>query len=329
MNNLKIVLVAFLTLSMLLIGCKKDSDTDNTDKEKEGEAISSLSSFWQSQKAAKLQKFTVDASQTQTVTGSQGTKVTLYGNSFYLNNSPVTGMIDIELVEAYDKDDMILLGRNTMGRDEFGNYAPMVSAGEFYFNASQNGQALEIGGSRPQISTAPFSRSDFNTSMIPLILEADATMGDSVWVPIDSFMNDCSDSTQVMLGQSTYCFEFGDNASWTNCDYFQRYNVPLTGMTVNLPASYTNANTSVLISFDGLNLLTNLYENNGAFTLGNGYTVPIGQAINLVVIAEQNGILEYHVQAITVVNNQIITLTSADLLGTTAANLQTQLSNLP
>lgn len=97
-----------------------------------------------------------------------------------------------------------------------------------------------------------------------------------------------------------------------------------------LTNTYNSTNTEVLISFDGVNLLTDLYVNNGSFfSLGSFYQIPVGQAIHLIVIAEQNGNLVDHIQSLTVVNNQMVILAPSDLTDTNIANLQTQLSNLP
>ncbi len=334
MQKTKILMLALFAL-LAIIACRKDDptpDDDNDDDQvQQGEAISSLSSFWQDQKAAKVQRLTATIAPYNEVIGAKGTKISFYSNSFLLNGAPVTGSIDVDLIEAYDKSDILEMGLNTMGRDEWGNYGAMISAGEFYLNASQNGQTLTINPNSPvQIATASFPDADFNNSMMPLLLEADSTVGDSVWVPIDTFMGNCQDSAMILLGQSNYCFQISDNSSWINCDYFASWNTPLTGMTVNLPSTYNASNTQVIISFDALNLITDLYDNSGSsFSTGTYYQIPIGQQIHLIVIAEQNGVLVYNIQAITVVNGQTVTLAASDIVGTTAANLQTQLSNLP
>jgi len=335
------ILMLTLMIVLAFMACEKDplnngngnnGNGGNNGGGQQGEMIGSLSNLWQDQRAAQTQTFNITVNNYTEIVGQQGTKIRIYSTSFLLNGAPVTGAFQVELIEAYDKGAVIGLGLNTMGRDLFGNYGAMVSAGEFYINATQNGQALTINPRSPiTVSSAPFPDGDFNNAMIPLLLEADTAVGDSVWVPIDSAsMGNCRDSSMINLGQSTYCFEISDNARWINCDYFANFGVALTNMTVNLPNTYNATNTEVLISFDGLNLVTNLHANSGSsFSLGNFYQVPIGQAIHLIVIAEQNGNLVYHIQSLNIANNQVVTLTPTDLTGTTVANLQTQLSNLP
>jgi hypothetical protein len=337
MNTTKMILVALLA-TLVLIGCRKDDDNSNNGNNGntngtsyQGDAITSVEGFWQSQRAAKIQKKTITAGTYSRITGAAGTKIDIYSNSLLKNGVAVTGTVDIELIEAYDKADLLSMGLHTMGRDYAWNYAPMVSAGEFYFKASQNGQDLEINPNGPiQITTAAFPDADFNTSMMPLILEADSAVTDSVWVPVDTSMGNCRDSAMVNLGQSAYCFSIANNATWINCDYFYNSGAALTSMTVNLPTGFTSANTQVMLSFDGLNVITNLNQDaTGAFVLGTGYRVPIGQATNLIVIGEQNGVLVYHIQAVVIANNQVITIPTTGITGTTTAALQAQLSNLP
>ncbi|MGH1334929.1 MAG: hypothetical protein ACRBFS_02300 [Aureispira sp.] len=347
MQKTKILFLALFAV-LAIMACRKDDPNTNTGGTtggsgtgggtgggggQQGEMIANLGDFWESQKQGKIQQLTATAGQYTELTGAQGTKVTIYSNSLLLNGAVVTGSVDIDLIEAYDKGDMLLMGLNTMGRDNFGNYRAMISAGEFFFSASQNGQALDINPNSPiQIATAAFPSADFNNDMIPLLLEEDTIVaGDSVWVPIDSVvMGNCQDSFMISLGQSNYCFQIGSNSRWTNCDYFANWGTALTGMTVNLPTTHDGVNTKVYISFDGLNLLTNLrYNSGGVFTLGSNYRVPVGQAVHLVVVAEQNGVLVHNIQALTVANNQTLTLASTDITGITAANLQTQLSTLP
>lgn len=296
-----------------------------------GESISSVKDFMQGQRAAKTQNFTVDAGTAQTITGTQGTKINLAANSFYLNGSPVTGNIDVELIEAYDKGSMVLMGMTTMGKDWLGNYSPLISGGEFFFKASQNGQVLDIQGTRPQLSSAPFPTANFNSNMQSFILTADTSSADSVWTnnPDSTFYN-CADSVQVSLGQSTYCFQFGDNNSWVNCDYFYNWGSSLSPITVNLPSAYIGSNTNVLISFDGLNVITGLYDSTpSVFSTGNGYEVPIGQAVNIILISEQNGVLEYAIIPTTISSNHSTTIVQSSISTTSAANLQLLLANLP
>lgn len=333
--KMKILMIALWSV-LAIVACRKDelnNGGNSGGSSQQGEAITSLDHFWEAQRADRAKTYTITAGKNGKLITDQGAIIRYSSNTFLLNGNPVTGSVDLQFTEVYDKGDMMAMGLNTMGRDLDGTYAPMVSAGEFYLEASQNGQPLTFQRNNlPYVSTAPFPSADWNNNMLALTLESDPQLGDSVWVPIDSIpLGDCGDSTQVNIGENTYCFQIGNNASWTNCDYFMSWTTPLTSITVNLPSTHDEVNTDVLLSFNGMNIITQLFAPAGSstFEVPNGYQVPVGQAINLVVIAEQNGVLVHHIQALTIANNQTVTLTASDMVGITATNLQTLLSNLP
>ncbi len=333
MKTTQIVLLGLFVV-LAIVACQEENlDPDNKDDPKE-EAIGSLSNFWYDQRTSKTQTFTVTSGSWSEIVGAEGTKITIYSNSFLRNGQPVSGNFQVDLIEVYDKGTMMTMGLNTMGLAPSGSLDAMVSGGEFYINATQNGQELDINPSSPiQVATAPFPDADFNNDMMPLELGIATTGGALGWIPNGTApMSNCRDSSMIALGQSTYCFQIGNNAQWTNCDYFNNTGTPLTDITVKLPNIYDGNNASVMITFDGLNLVTDMYSgfsNDGSFFLSGTYQIPLGQDIHLVVIAEQNGNLVYHIQSINVTNNQVVTLGPSDLINTTVANLQTQLSNLP
>ena len=348
MKKTKILFLALFAV-LAIIACRKDDPNNNNTGGggtggggtggggQQGEAITSLDGFLQSQKQAKIQNLTAQGGQYTVLTGAQGTKITIQANSFLLNGVTVSGPVDIELIEAYDKGSILAMGLNTMGRDQFGNYGAMVSGGEFFFRASSNGQQVDINPSSPvEFSTAPFPDADFNNAMLPLFLEQDTSVtGDSVWVPIDTSTGggtiyNCRDSVMINLGQSTYCFQIGDNSRWINCDYFRNWGTALTNVTINLPATHNFNNTKVYLSFDGLNAITGLRDNGGGeFFVGGSYQPPVGQAVHLVVISEQNGVLVHNIQPLTLTSNHTTTLSSTDITPITTAALQTALSSLP
>lgn len=330
MNQSKLVGIGLLAVGLLIgmVACDNDQLVPQ-----QGEMVGSLSNFYKDQKTSMTQTFTINAGQTEMVTGSQGTKITVYANSFGNNGVPATGNIDVELVEAYDKATMLMLGMTTMGRDLFGTPSPLVSGGEFFLEVSQNGQPLELVGTGPQLQTAAFPDADFVQTMEPFLLDTDTPSDSSTWVPVDSnnIMNNCQDSVMISLGQSSYCFQVGDNAQWINCDYFYSWNVPLTNVQVTMPNNYDFTNTRVFLSFDNLNMLTNLNANfsgpSNTFDLGQFYHAPIGEPVHLVIISEQNGSLEYAIQSMTLTSGHSVTINQTDMLPTTVAGLQTQLNN--
>ena len=243
-----------------------------------------------------MQKYVIDAENGGTITSNSNTQVTFYGNSF-LNGmaQDVTGNITIELVELFNKSEMLRLNKPTMGVLPFGEQRPLVSGGEFQVKAFQNGNELYLkaGASYTIISEAPGGVADQNMSLF--IGEDDN--GTLTWFPQDS-----SNNTGVFAEGSQY-FTFVNQLNWINCDYFMNYNGPMTTVTVQFPEGFTSNNAMLFISFDGLNSLTGIYGfENGVFTTAPYYELPVG--------------IDVHFIAFTVINDEphvaIVSATIAD-----------------
>lgn len=58
----------------------------------------------------------------------------------------VSGPVEIELIEAFDRGTMLVVDMPSQGRNADGQVAQLISGGEHYVNATQNGEDLELGG---------------------------------------------------------------------------------------------------------------------------------------------------------------------------------------
>ncbi len=79
-----------------------------------------------------------------TIFGSQGSQLVIPANAFTLNGTAVTGNVDIEFVEIYDRASMLLNNMPTTGKRSNGDEEALKSKGEFFINAKQNGTQLDI-----------------------------------------------------------------------------------------------------------------------------------------------------------------------------------------
>src|SRR5690606_24751639 len=68
---------------------------------------------------------------------------TINGSCLTKNGDAVTGAVDLEFVEIFDKATMLMTNKPTMGLLPNGDKALLISGGEFYVNATQNGLPLE------------------------------------------------------------------------------------------------------------------------------------------------------------------------------------------
>ncbi len=100
------------------------------------------------------QQFVVDAQNPGTITGSNGTQVIFGPQAFTRpDGSAVTGQVQLEMIEIYDRGDMILAQMPPVFNGRL-----LVTAGEIYLNAKQQGTTLRVTNSRmqlPQKDTIP------------------------------------------------------------------------------------------------------------------------------------------------------------------------------
>jgi len=102
---------------------------------------------------AKTQSFTVNAATGASFYGKGGARFIFPPNAFTKNGNPVTGDVQVQVAEYPKISDMIFSKVLTVS-----NGQPLVSGGEVYVDARQNGEKLDISGTFqvniPQRSTA-------------------------------------------------------------------------------------------------------------------------------------------------------------------------------
>ncbi len=272
---------------ILLSSCDKSQDSNNPNPSAPvvpENNIQALQDYFSSNMESAKQSFSIDATAGGTITSISGTEITFYANSFINGMAQdVTGNITIELVEIFNKSDMLRLNKQTMGNFPGGELRPLLSGGEFKISAFQNGTALSLksGVSYNMISNAPGGFADPNMQLF-----YGNEVGDTLtWDPQDTLNN------AGVFAEGSQYYSFLDRLNWINCDYFMDYNGPLTTVSAELPTGFTNANAMLFISFDGVNSLTNVYGfENGVFTTAPNYELPVG--------------MEVHFIAFTVINDE-------------------------
>ena len=293
----KIIISSALVVIGLTTACKKEviptPDTNNS---------TTLSSYHSQIVNQLKQNFTVDATLGGTITGNKGTKVTILPNGLkWSNGQTVTGNVNIELVEIYDRGTMVLTNKPTMGILPNGDLAPLVSGGEYYLKITQNGTALNTNnGVYVQVPTA---NPDFGMQLFDGILDANANL---TW----DLTTDSINFNQDSLG-SNYGF-FDDAWGWTNVDRFYDDPRPKTTIKVQLPNGFDNTNANVYITYDGEPTALasmDVFTTDGYFSEHYGL-IPIGLEIHLIAIAMIDGQLNYAILPQTVDADEIMTIAS-------------------
>tara|TARA_B100000497_G_scaffold106924_1_gene124140 strand:- start:2580 stop:3530 length:951 start_codon:yes stop_codon:yes gene_type:complete len=308
-----LILGAVITLS----GCKKIET--NTQTLSQPDAAQLINFFADNNTAAK-QNFTIDVSSPVLITGNQGTTIQFYANSFEdAAGNSITGNVDIELIEIYEKKDMLFLNKQTLG-DNNGNLSPLISGGEFKITASKGGNEvyLKQGTAYNATVQAP-NGTDPNMGIFYQNSVTDDTL---TWTADeDTFTN------FVFLGDGFYDVYFR-SLGWVNCDYFMNQPGNQTSVSVNVPNGFNNTNCSIFISFDGYNSLVSIYNySNDNFYTGNNYTLPEGLAVHFIALAFINNIPHAAIIPATITTNHSEVISA--LTATTQSQLDTDIQNLP
>ncbi len=299
-------------LTMVLLGLLttftscKEKDKPN-DPKPDGQALHSR--IVENRQDA-LQHFTIDASSGGTITGTQSTQVYIPANAIGLNGQPVTGNIDIELIEAYDKGSMVVQDMPTSGINPNGEVEALNSAGEFFLNAKQNGQQLEI-LSPISIQSRPKDTQEFEPMQV---FRAGNSLEDAdKWEEADENNDGETDNAEEREGVGAngdfvmYSVFNVSEFGWTNLDKWYNFTGPKTTLYVDVPDGYNDTNCNVYLSYDGETGLAKLdiWDTTQEMFTEHYGKLPIGKEVHFIMIADIDGQLYYKIQGNTIVDNHI------------------------
>lgn len=275
-------LLALSMLLFLLSQCKKDKLTVNTQSPSETQYSSIYDLL--SKSAVKSQYFTIDQSSAVTITGNKGIEIYIPQNAFVdANNQVVTGSIVVELKEILSVKDMVLSNKQTVSNGEI-----LESGGEFYINATSNGQKLFL-GERLYI-TIPTTNLNYAMEVFTGDTNSNGDInwnlasGDSTWV---------TPSGDTLFGY-TYVIWLDSidyNFNWINCDAFNNDPNPKTDVLADVsPDSiYSDTSTVVFMVVPSTNSVYNMQGPN-PFTAKN---IPIGKVVTFIGFSYYNNKLYF------------------------------------
>ncbi|MFL9843154.1 hypothetical protein [Flavobacterium rhizosphaerae] len=270
------------------------------------------------------QTFTVDASQYIMVTSQKGVTLSFALGSFTYNGSVVTGNVDIEFVEIFDRGTMLATGMSTMGLTNSAEKALIISGGEFYINATQNGHQLDAYFIELAVPCELTGGPD-NEMGLWFGIEAES---DIVWEEDDNVNGQKQGVWQKGGVYYAYFNQFG----WTNVDRWYSDPRPKTTIQVGVPDGFDNTNSAVYLAYNdednALAVLDTYDAEKGLFSEHYGQT-PIGLECSVIFVSENNGEWIYAIQSVTITENGIITFEDADLQTATEEELIVLINALP
>jgi hypothetical protein len=267
-NTISIVLA---TLLITTISCKKEEEITTP--------YNCTANMIADQVAANTTTFTNFSG--SPIEGINGTTITIFDSFINENGDEYTGIVNIELIEAQDNKNMLLMGYPTV--TDIGEL--LVSGGiSFFYPTDNNGNPLYIdpNGTPPQV-TIPNSTN--NTNQMTLYTASENLDGEFVWVATGTTV------TASNPPNSTFTFPISSTGG-VNMDYPLP---PCTGnFTVNLPNGYNGSNSTVFLYFTNRNSVIRAYDNEDGNFVVNNMLCSL-DSVQFVIISQIEGIREYHV----------------------------------
>ena len=255
------------------------------------------------------QHFTVSSSTGGNITGSQGTIVKFSTNPFLtLNGNIVTGNVDVELIEIYDRSSMLFANRPTNGKKENGDISTLISGGEFFVNATQDGIQLKPAAGFTIVAPTD-NTGDIDQDMRQFrgVEICDGEDCDVIWeenkdrgIEIGEF--------QGTGGWKTAYYVFQSQFGWTNIDRWYNDPRPKTTIFIDVPEGFDNSNCAVFIAYDGeptaLGSFDRYDAEKGMFTEHYGL-IPIGLKVHIILVSIIDNKISYAIQAATITENHV------------------------
>ena len=270
------------------LSCKKDSP-ENVAVPPPASNGTSFQTLFANNIANATQVFTMDAASGGQVMGGKGTRLIFEPGAFiHPDGTPVTGQVQVSLVEALTMGDMIWLNKQTVGNDN-GTMRILRSGGAINVYAEQGGGEVRVtqGGLIARVPTA------VGDPAMELFTGSENAQGNMIWNPIDSSMITV-DPTYYDSTDYSYTFPYyfnyqlnAPNFNWINCDYF--WNDPnTTVVTATIPVGQAMDSTLIWMALPSLNSVMSMYGyQNQTYS---GQAAPVGMsAVVIGLRQEANG----------------------------------------
>jgi len=323
MKNFKTILGILLITALIFTSCSSNDDGDIIITAPTAQEFADLK---QNALDSRTQEFSFNADDgSTTFTSEKGVQITIQGSCLTINGNSVTGQVNIKYIELFDRGNMLVTNKPTMGTLPSGDKALLISGGAFFVEATQNGQILQT------------------TCSVQLIIPSNLTGGTdntmSLWVGrIDANDNLTWDEVEDGAGhggvfaEGGSYFAFLNDFGWSNVDRFFNDPRPKTTILVGVPEGYDNTNSAVYLSYDGEDSgLANLDTFDNATKLFSEHygQIPIGLECHIIFISEDNGNYRYAIKAVTIAENDIYTFAFSETTVVTEAQLVAVINNLP
>jgi hypothetical protein len=250
------------------------------------------------------QGFSVNAGWGSQIVATQGTRLNFSPGAFvHSDGTPVTGVVDVKVVEVLGIGDMIWLNKQTLGNDN-GTLRLLRSGGALSITAFQGGEQLGTteGGLLVEIPTL------VGDPAMAFFSGTENTQGRMIWNPVDTVtVTVVPDYVEVYY---TIPYQLSpEGLNWINCDYF--YNYPdITPFAATIPDGQPTDSTQVWLAFPTQNAVTQIWNVNGqTYSTGGGYEVPVGMQVVVVGLYKNGSDYFSSFTNVTVTDNMNVPIT--------------------
>lgn len=216
------------------------------------------------------QTFTLDLNTTSnsvTFFTDAGCEFRFSKNGFTKNGEPVSGEINVEVIEIFDKGTMAITGAHTMTDDSI-----LISGGEFRVEAYQDGDDLDYDFTY-RVEVPSSLSGDYSEDMQLFVMQESMNISPN-WISAPNI----SDIWGVFGQSDTSSYSLNlSGFGWFNCDKFLDDPRPRTKLDIKLPSQFDDDNSRVFLAIKGET------SSLGVATLGK---YPIGLDVHLIFIAE-------------------------------------------
>lgn len=328
MKYIKLLFIFSLTV-LIASGCSGDGPT-NSDKETQTiPTAESFNNLRESARSSRIQTAQFKAEDGLSFISDKGVTVDIPANCLSENGSAASGEVELEYMEIFEKTDMLVTNRPTMGITASGDKKMLISGGVFSVNVSQDDKNLELSCTGSKLKVPASITGGVKEEMKKWEGIIDSS-GDLSWKKKDNGgTNSVVRRDSIGVPNDNYTMLM-DDFGWLNCDYFYKDPRTKTAIKITPPQDYDSDNSAAYISFDGVpNSLLHLNAFKDGSFVDNSQQIPIGVEMHVIFITEENGQWRYAIKSVTVAKNDQYNFTLSETTIGSEQELTSAIDALP
>lgn len=330
MKYSKLPILVFLITLLGASGCTDDGPT-NTGPTIEPPSAAEFDALQQSALDSRTETIQFTAEDGTSFTSQNGVDLNIPAGCLTSNGQSLSGQLTLEYVELFERSDMLVTNKPTMGLTPNGDKKALISGGSFFMNLIQNGNTIEASCNNMQLIVPGDLTGGVDTDMT-LWKGATDEDDDLAWETADDTTGTDGGGNERLFIEGPQYFAFINDFTPVNVDRFYFDPRPKTTLQVQTPLGYDQANSDVYLSYDGeentLAKLDRYDEETGIFSEHYGQ-IPVGLEMHVIFATEDDGQWRYAIKDVTVAEDDLYTFTNEETELATEQELIDAIKDLP